>query len=123
MSCAEFGSCGVQMNEPALLNTCHSVQVSRILKWRVARTYQADMLLKVRPVPCTLVSCIGGWKPSGIRLPFGWQCKVNGTAVCCPLLHEIDSWTCPHCSWCSVTIPLIAVGSPPIGLHCMFAAR
>lgn len=40
----------VQMNEPALLNTCHSVQVSRILKWRVARTYQADMLLKVRPV-------------------------------------------------------------------------
>ena len=35
------------MNEPALLNTCHSVQVSRILKWRVARTYQADVLLKV----------------------------------------------------------------------------
>ena len=37
----------LQMNEPALLNTCHSVQVSRILKWRVARTYQADVLLKV----------------------------------------------------------------------------
>lgn len=37
----------VQMNEPALLNTCHSVQVSRILKWRVARAYQADILLKV----------------------------------------------------------------------------
>ncbi|KAL3161675.1 hypothetical protein ABBQ38_008775 [Trebouxia sp. C0009 RCD-2024] len=37
----------IKMNEPALLNTCHSVQVSRILKWRVARTYQADMLLKI----------------------------------------------------------------------------
>ena len=37
----------MQMNEPALLNTCHSVQVSRILKWRVARSYQADVLLKV----------------------------------------------------------------------------
>lgn len=37
----------IKMNEPALLNTCHSVQVSRILKWRVARTYQADVLLKI----------------------------------------------------------------------------
>jgi len=37
----------IKMNEPALLNTCHSVQVSRILKWRVARSYQADVLLKV----------------------------------------------------------------------------
>lgn len=37
----------MKMNEPALLNTCHSVQVSRILKWRVARAYQADMLLKI----------------------------------------------------------------------------
>ena len=43
---------GLQMNEPALLNTCHSVQVSRILKWRVARTYQADMLLKVCIITC-----------------------------------------------------------------------
>ena len=54
----EMCSFVAQMNEPALLNTCHSVQVSRILKWRVARTYQADMLLKVCPLlsyACTVI--------------------------------------------------------------------
>lgn len=48
------------MNEPALLNTCHSVQVSRILKWRVARTYQADVLLKVCLVLPVTPDCLQG---------------------------------------------------------------
>ncbi len=49
----------IKMNEPALLNTCHSVQVSRILKWRVARSYQADVLLKVsHPSQLLRNSCI-----------------------------------------------------------------
>ena len=49
----------IKMNEPALLNTCHSVQVSRILKWRVARSYQADVLLKVsHPLQLLHNSCL-----------------------------------------------------------------
>lgn len=39
----------LQMNEAPLLTTCHSIQVARILKWRVARMYSAEVLLKVRP--------------------------------------------------------------------------
>jgi hypothetical protein len=36
----------MKMNEPALMSTCHSIQVARILKWRVSRTYQVGALFK-----------------------------------------------------------------------------
>lgn len=39
----------LQMNEPALLSTKLSAQVGRCLKWRIARCYDADALLKVLP--------------------------------------------------------------------------
>lgn len=45
--------CVVQMNEPAVLSTKLSGQVGRCLKWRIARTYDADALLRVLPtLPC-----------------------------------------------------------------------
>ena len=36
-----------QMNEGALLGSKHSLSVGRCIKWRIARCYDADALLKV----------------------------------------------------------------------------
>ena len=71
----------LQMNEPALLNTCHSVQVSRILKWRVARAYQADVLLKVGL--CCFVCLLS------VVIPFKSQQSVSTS--CTVLLHQSHS--------------------------------
>jgi hypothetical protein len=37
------------MNEAPLLGSKHSLSVGRCMKWRIARCYDADALLKVRP--------------------------------------------------------------------------
>ena len=74
----------LQMNEAPLLTTCHSIQVARILKWRVARMYSAEVLLKVKShTTCTQL------RMAALRWLHGAACSTVVSDVilnfpCCP---------------------------------------
>ena len=65
------------MNEAPLLTTCHSIQVARILKWRVARMYSAEVLLKVRPHTTSMQLCMAA--PGALL--HGAVCSTVSTVV------------------------------------------
>lgn len=45
----------MQMNEAALKH--HGIMASRQLRWRIARTYDVDLLMKVCNLPASSTTC------------------------------------------------------------------
>ncbi len=48
------------MNEPALVTSCRSGLVDRSLSWRIAHTFDADALLKVKPLAINAIAVLKG---------------------------------------------------------------
>lgn len=87
----------LQVHEAALVSTCKgSLKLGQVLKWRVARTYDSDLLMKVSQLP--------PWGCQRVRWPSLFKGRLRG-AIALPVrlppfpsLFNVRSCLCAVCS-------------------------